>query len=42
MGYGNRGSKNMHFYVGMFLYNVKYVQLFHAKVSFSFWFVDNK
>ena len=42
MGYGSRASKNMHFYVGVFLYNVKYEQLGSAKVFFNFWFVDNK
>jgi len=29
-------SKNIYFYVGMFLYNVKYVKLGHANFSWAF------
>jgi hypothetical protein len=36
MGYGNRTSENVHFYVAIFLYNIKLVQFGHAKFSWAF------
>ena len=42
MGFGNGALKNMHIYVGIFLYDVKYEQLDNANIFFSFWSVDNK
>jgi hypothetical protein len=36
MRYGKRALKNMHIYVGLFLYNVKYEQLDHANFSLAF------